>query len=87
MLTELWVFSALFVNYLPTPLVLLTAADGTQNVHIAYEAFTIASAEFPDQISVWQDALPLNLKGKLETVCELFSTYHTLMTSILALRC
>ncbi|KJA25540.1 hypothetical protein HYPSUDRAFT_64718 [Hypholoma sublateritium FD-334 SS-4] len=61
-------YVSLFVNYLPTPLVLLTAADGTQNVHIAYEAFTVASAEFPDQISVWQDALPLGLKGKLETL-------------------
>ena len=53
-----------FVNYLPTPLVLLTDSQGNQNVHIAPEAFAVASAEFPDQINVWQDAT----QGKLESV-------------------
>ncbi|PPQ84793.1 hypothetical protein CVT25_007425 [Psilocybe cyanescens] len=38
------------------------------NVHIAPEAFTVASAEFPDQIDVWQNALPGALKGKLSTL-------------------
>lgn len=60
--------TALFVNYLPTPLVLLTDAKGVQTVHIAPEAFTVASAEFPDQIDFWQNALPGPLKGKLESV-------------------
>ncbi|TFK38167.1 hypothetical protein BDQ12DRAFT_684077 [Crucibulum laeve] len=60
-------YDSLFVNYLPTPLALLTEADGTQNVHIAPEAFTVATAEFPDQIDVWQNALPGPLKGKLES--------------------
>ncbi|PFH48702.1 hypothetical protein AMATHDRAFT_149320 [Amanita thiersii Skay4041] len=58
----------LFVNYLPIPLTLLTDSNGDQNVHIAPEAFTVASAEFPDQIDFWQNALPGNLKGKLETL-------------------
>ncbi|KAJ4490168.1 hypothetical protein J3R30DRAFT_3419502 [Lentinula aciculospora] len=55
-----WINScyALFLNFLPIPLVLLTDSNGTQNVHIAPEAFAVASAEFPDEISVWQEALP-----------------------------
>ncbi|RDB27918.1 Peptidase S41 family protein ustP [Hypsizygus marmoreus] len=57
---------AAFVNFLPIPLALITGANGTQEVHIAPEAFTVASAEFPDQIDVWQNALPGSLKGKLE---------------------
>ncbi|KAJ7104453.1 hypothetical protein B0H15DRAFT_810083 [Mycena belliarum] len=59
---------ALFFNFLPIPLVLLTEKDGSQNVHIAPEAFEVASVEFADEISVWQDALPGPLKGKLETL-------------------
>ncbi|KAH9478024.1 Peptidase S41 family protein ustP [Psilocybe cubensis] len=61
-------YVTLFLNFLPTPLALLTEADGSQNVHIAPEAFTVASAEFPDQIDVWQNALPGPLKGKLSTL-------------------
>ncbi|KAF9479788.1 hypothetical protein BDN70DRAFT_806502 [Pholiota conissans] len=60
-------YVSLFVNYLPTPLSLLTAADGTQSVHISPEAFSVASAEFPDQIDLWQNSLPGPLKGKLES--------------------
>jgi hypothetical protein len=52
------------VNYLPTPLVLLVDPLGFQHVHIAPEAFTVASAEFPDQIDVWQKAAG----GQLESV-------------------
>ena len=37
-------------------------------MHIAPEAFAVASAEFADEIQVWQDALPGALKGKLESV-------------------
>ena len=55
---------AAFINYLPIPLVLLTDSQGNQNVHIAPEAFVVASAEFPDQIGVWQNAA----HGKLESV-------------------
>ncbi|KAE9411367.1 hypothetical protein BT96DRAFT_1011195 [Gymnopus androsaceus JB14] len=58
-------YDSLYVSYLPTPLVLLTAADGQQNVHIAPEAFAIASAEFGDEIEFWQNALPGKLKGQL----------------------
>lgn len=68
---------ALYVNYVPTPVVLLTWPDGSQHIHIAPEAFEIASAEFPDQIDVWQDALPDHLKGKLASVCGSSSTYQS----------
>ncbi|KAJ7691599.1 hypothetical protein B0H17DRAFT_1286019 [Mycena rosella] len=57
-----------FLNFLPIPLALLTEIDGSQNVHIAPEAFQVASAEFADEISVWQDALPRSLKGELESL-------------------
>jgi len=63
---------ALFLNFLPTPLSLLTESDGSQNVHISPEAFQVASAEFPDQIDVWQNALPGPLKGKLASVRHFF---------------
>ena len=60
--------AALFVNYLPTPLVLLTDDAGHQSVNIAPEAFTVASAEFTDEVKTWQDALPGALKGQLSSV-------------------
>ena len=59
---------ASYLNYLPIPLVLLTDAKGDQQVHIAPEAFSVASAEFPDQVDFWQNALPPSLKGKLQSV-------------------
>lgn len=59
---------ALFLTFLPIPLVLLTDSNGEQNVHIAPEAFAVASAEFSDELNVWQDALPGALKGKLSSV-------------------
>ncbi|KAJ3512815.1 hypothetical protein NLJ89_g3306 [Agrocybe chaxingu] len=61
-------YATLFINYLPVPLAPLTERDGSQNVHIAPEAFTVASAEFPDQIDVWQNALPGPLKGQLASL-------------------
>ncbi|KAI0343267.1 hypothetical protein BDW22DRAFT_1259728 [Trametopsis cervina] len=61
-------YDSAFITYLPTPLVLLTDAQGRQNVHIAPEAFTVASTEFADQIQVWQDALPGLLKGQLASL-------------------
>ncbi|KAJ6499989.1 hypothetical protein C8R47DRAFT_970997 [Mycena vitilis] len=61
-------YDSLYISYLPTPLVLLTASDGSQSVHIAPEAFSVASAEFPDQIEFWQDSLPGRLKGKLASL-------------------
>jgi len=50
----------------------LSDSSGNQAVHIAPEAFAVASAEFPDQINFWQDALPGDLKGQLESVCIFF---------------
>lgn len=61
-------YDSLFLSFVPTPLVLLTDAQGDQAVHIAPEAFQVASAEFADEISVWQDALPGKLKGQLALV-------------------
>ncbi|KAF5389577.1 hypothetical protein D9757_004103 [Collybiopsis confluens] len=49
---------SLFQSFLPIPLVLLTDSGGSQNVHIAPEAFAVASAEFADELQVWQSALP-----------------------------
>ena len=63
------VCSALYVTYIPLPLVLLTTSDGSQHVHIAPEAFTVASNEFKDNIEFWQQALPGHLKGQLASVC------------------
>jgi hypothetical protein len=60
----------LYGNFIPLPLVHLTDDLGLQHVHIAPEAFTVAKAEFPDQIKFWQDSLPGPLKGKLESVRE-----------------
>ncbi len=69
-------FLAFYTNFLPIPLVLLTEKDGSQNVHIAPEAFDVATAEFPDQIDVWQNALPFGLKGNLKAVC-IFHCYES----------
>ncbi|KAJ6588635.1 hypothetical protein B0H19DRAFT_1100376 [Mycena capillaripes] len=63
-----YVCHSAFLNFLPIPLTILTEKDGSQNVHIVPEAFQVASAEFVDEISVWQDALPGPLKGKLESL-------------------
>ena len=63
-------FDSLFLTFVPLPLVLLTDAQGNQAVHIAPEAFTVASAEFADEITFWQDALPGKLKGQLESVSK-----------------
>jgi hypothetical protein len=54
-------YDSLYGNYLPTPLVLLNGSE----IHIAPEAFTVASAEFGSEIQFWQDALPGDLKGNL----------------------
>ncbi|KAH9485462.1 Peptidase S41 family protein ustP [Psilocybe cubensis] len=61
-------YDSLYVTYLPLPLVLLTAGDGSQNVHIAPEAFRVASAEFKDGIDFWQETLPGHLKGQLASL-------------------
>ena len=77
---------ALYVTYLPIPLVLLTEQDGSQNVYIAPEAFKVASDEFEDEIDFWQDALPGHLKGKLESVwhipASLAKLCHAYSTSL-----
>ena len=59
---------ALYVTYLPLPLVLLADADGVQSVHIAPEAFAVSKAEFKDDLDFWQQSLPGQLKGQLESV-------------------
>ena len=41
---------------------------GAQRVHIAPEAFKVSSAEFGEEVDFWQDALPEELRGKLELV-------------------
>lgn len=61
---------AFYVTYLPLPLVLLTSRDLSQHVHIAPEAFKVASNEFGDEISFWQEALPGKLKGHLASVSQ-----------------
>jgi hypothetical protein len=53
-------YDSAFVSYLPTPLVALNGS-----VHIAPEAFSVATAEFGDELRVWQAALPWHLRGKL----------------------
>jgi hypothetical protein len=47
----------------------LTDDSGNQHVYIAPEAFSVAKAEFADQLDYWQNALPDYLKGNLESVC------------------
>ena len=61
-------YDSLFLSFLPTPLVLLTDSDGNQAMHIAPEAFEVASAEFGNEIKVWEDALPSKVKGGLASV-------------------
>ncbi|RDX51766.1 hypothetical protein OH76DRAFT_1346545 [Lentinus brumalis] len=61
-------YDSLFTSYLPTPLVHLTDKFGIQTVHIAPEAFSVASAEFGDEIKTWQNALPDSLKGQLASL-------------------
>ncbi|KAF5324377.1 hypothetical protein D9619_011355 [Psilocybe cf. subviscida] len=61
-------YDSLFLNFVPLPLALLTEKDGSQNVHIAPEAFQVASAEFGDEISFWQNTLPGALKGQLQSL-------------------
>ena len=43
---------------------------GSQDVHIAPEAFSVAESEFPEEIKFWQDSLPGDLKGNLISVRE-----------------
>ena len=61
--------SALYLTYIPLPLVLLTTSYGSQHVHIAPEAFAVALNEFKDSVEFWQQALPGYLKGQLASVC------------------
>ncbi|PSS35390.1 hypothetical protein PHLCEN_2v1663, partial [Hermanssonia centrifuga] len=61
-------YDSLFLTFLPIPLVFLTDSNGAQAVHIAPEAFTVASAEFADELQVWQNALPGALKGQLSSL-------------------
>ena len=76
-------YDGLFQTYLPIPLVLLTNEQGEQAVHIAPEAFEVASTEFGDQISVWQDALPGSRKGNLESVrIMIWAALHNILYAV-----
>ena len=78
----------LYITYLPLPLVLLTGEDGSQNVYIAPEAFSVASAEFKEDIEFWQNALPGQLKGELSTVWSIWALNCAYLNSDnLAIRC
>ncbi|PPQ63478.1 hypothetical protein CVT24_005135 [Panaeolus cyanescens] len=61
-------YDSLYVTYIPLPLVLVTNENGGQDVHIAPEAFAVASTEFQEQMSVWQSDLPYPLRGQLESL-------------------
>ncbi|KAI5120057.1 hypothetical protein M0805_007808 [Coniferiporia weirii] len=61
-------YDSLFLTFVPAPLVLLTDAQGVQAVHIAPEAFEVATAEFADEVTFWQDALPGSLRGQLASL-------------------
>ncbi|KAF9647657.1 hypothetical protein BDM02DRAFT_3097792 [Thelephora ganbajun] len=61
-------YDGLYSNFIPLPLVHLTDKLGFQHVHIAPEAFGVTKAEFHDQIDFWQNALPGDLKGNLESL-------------------
>ena len=54
-------FDSLFLTFIPFPVVLLNDEAGRQHLHIAPEAFKVASAEFADEIGFWQSATHLNL--------------------------
>lgn len=53
-------YDSLFLTFLPFPVVLLHDDEDNQQLHIAPEAFTVASAEFADQIDFWQSISHLN---------------------------
>ncbi|SJK98440.1 uncharacterized protein ARMOST_01707 [Armillaria ostoyae] len=57
-------YDSAFVNYLPTPLVLL---NGTE-VHIALEAYNVSSVQFAGEIPVWERALAGTLDGGLQSL-------------------
>ncbi|THH21164.1 hypothetical protein EW146_g370 [Bondarzewia mesenterica] len=61
-------YDSSFLTFVPTPLVLLTDSTGQQAVHIAPEAFDVATAAFGSEVSFWQDALPGKLKGNLQSL-------------------
>ena len=68
-MTPLPTLQALYVTYLPTPLVLLTEEDGFQSVYIAPEAYDIAKEEFKDTLLWWEKRLPEAFQGNLSSVC------------------
>jgi len=67
-LTCFFNFIALWVNYVPAPLVLLAEENDTQAIYISKSAFNISGAMFGDDLQFWQDALPGNLSGRLDLV-------------------
>ena len=71
---------ALYVTYLPVPLVLLTEEGGSQNVYIAPEAYNVAKAEFKDSLDFWENALPDALGLSLKKVRTQSSPHFCLYT-------
>lgn len=64
---EDYCYDGLFVTYLPFPLV-----NYGNDIHIAPEAYDVASAEFgPDALAVWEAAA----KIKLAKVFDYFTTF------------
>ncbi|KAJ2913132.1 hypothetical protein MD484_g7281, partial [Candolleomyces efflorescens] len=61
-------YDSLYVTYLPIPLVLLEDGFGSQAVHIAPEAYTLAAAEFGDSLWFWEASLPRPLTGGLASL-------------------
>ncbi|KAF8875475.1 hypothetical protein CPB85DRAFT_1235909 [Mucidula mucida] len=57
-------YDSAFINYLPTPLVLVNGEE----VHIALEAYDVASAEFADQLSAWEEAISSSVEGGLKAL-------------------
>ncbi|KAF9031686.1 hypothetical protein BDZ89DRAFT_1101087 [Hymenopellis radicata] len=57
-------YDSAFINYLPTPLVLVNGEE----VHIASEAYDVASAEFADQLSAWEEAISSSVEGGLKAL-------------------
>ena len=51
-------YDSTYTTYVPAPLVLLEDSDGSQNIYVAPEAYTVFSQDFfSGQVDVWQAAL------------------------------
>jgi hypothetical protein len=51
-------YDSTYTSYVPIPLVLLEEKDGSQNIFVAPDAYTVFSQDFfSGQVDVWQQAL------------------------------